>query len=81
MPPMQQLVEQKLQISPQTFELSNGMANAAYAFGTVLAVQLAMRLPQRRLLAWYAVLLLAASASARRSHPPCSSPAIRCAPR
>src|SRR5579875_2039672 len=61
LPPMQQVIIQKLQISAQTFQLTNGMANAAYAFGTVLAVQLALRLHGRRLLVLYAALLLVAS--------------------
>jgi MFS family permease len=37
------------------------MANAAYAVGTVLAVQLALRLPQRRMLLVYGILLLIGS--------------------
>src|SRR5579875_3767204 len=61
MPAMQQVITQKLQLSPQAFQLTNGMANAAYAFGTVLAVQLALRLPGRRLLVRYAAMLVIAS--------------------
>jgi MFS family permease len=61
MPPMQQVIEQKMHLSPQAFQLTTGMANAAYAFGTVLAVQLAMRLAGRRLLVFYAALLVVAS--------------------
>jgi hypothetical protein len=41
--------------------LALGMANAAYAIGTVLAVQLALRLPQRRMLLVYGVLLVIGS--------------------
>ena len=37
-------------MSPQTVSLATGLANAGYAVGTVLAVQLAQLLPQRRLL-------------------------------
>ena len=61
LPPMQQAIEQKLQLSQQSFQLTAGMANAAYAFGTVLAVQLAMRLRGRRLLVLYSALLVVAS--------------------
>src|ERR1700710_806103 len=41
-------------LSPQALSLTLGMANAAYALGTVLAVQLAVHYPQRRLLVAYA---------------------------
>lgn len=59
--PLQQVIEQRLGLSAQAFQLTAGMANAAYAFGTVLAVQLAVRLRGRRLLVLYSALLLAAS--------------------
>src|SRR6185312_8326952 len=39
----------------------SGMANAAYAVGTVLAVQFAQLLPQRRVLVLYAFLLVVGS--------------------
>ncbi len=42
-------------------ELSSGLGNAAYAVGTVLAVQFAQHLPQRRMLVGYAVLLVVGS--------------------
>jgi MFS family permease len=61
MQPLQLVIEQKLRLSPQAFQLTSGMANAAYAFGTVLAVQLAMRLRGRRLLVGYSLLLVASS--------------------
>lgn len=61
MQPLQQVIEQRLQLSPQAFQLTSGMANAAYAFGTVLAVQLAMRFRRRRLLVRYSALLVASS--------------------
>lgn len=61
MQPLQQVIERKLHLSPQAFQMTSGMANAAYAFGTVLAVQLAMRLRGRRLLVGYAILLAASS--------------------
>jgi hypothetical protein len=41
-------------LSAQALSLTLGMANAAYALGTVLAVQLAVHYPQRRLLVVYA---------------------------
>jgi MFS family permease len=61
MQPLQQVIEQRLHLSPQAFQLTSGMANAAYAFGTVLAVQLAMRLHGRRLLIVYSTLLVVSS--------------------
>lgn len=41
--------------------LSSGLSNAAYAVGTVLAVQFAQHLPQRRMMIGYAVLLVIGS--------------------
>ena len=41
--------------------LSSGLGNAAYAVGTVLAVQFAQHLPQRRMLLGYAVVLAVGS--------------------
>jgi MFS family permease len=41
--------------------LSSGLGNAAYAVGTVLAVQLAQHLPQRRMLLVYSVALVVGS--------------------
>jgi MFS family permease len=43
-------------------EMTNGMANAAYCFGTVAAVQMLQRLPGRRLLLIFATLFVVASA-------------------
>ena len=48
-------------MSLQTMSLSSGLANAAYAVGTVLAVQFAQHLPQRRMLVVYAALLVTGS--------------------
>lgn len=59
--PLTPELTKSLGLSEQSFELTSGMANAAYAFGTVAAVQLAVHLPQRRLLVVYAALLLVAS--------------------
>jgi hypothetical protein len=41
--------------------LSSGLGNAAYAVGTVIAVQFAQHLPQRRMLVVYAALLVVGS--------------------
>jgi MFS family permease/nucleotide-binding universal stress UspA family protein len=41
--------------------LGSGLGNAAYAVGTVLAVQFAQHLPQRRMLVLYAVILVVGS--------------------
>jgi nucleotide-binding universal stress UspA family protein/MFS family permease len=52
--PLQPIIAAQLHMSPQTIALAAGLANAGYAVGTVLAVQLAQLLPQRRLLVVYA---------------------------
>lgn len=55
------------QISPSVhlgdpgMQMSAGMADAAYCFGTILAVQLTSRLPGRRLLVVYAILFTVGS--------------------
>ena len=54
-------VEIALLSSPQALQTTSGMANAGYAFGTILAVQLAVRLRPRRLLLLYSVTLVIAS--------------------
>jgi MFS family permease len=59
--PLQEVLEKGTGLSERGLELTNGMANAAYCFGTVLAVQLLQRLPARRLLLAFAALFLAAS--------------------
>ncbi len=55
------IIEKQLHMSAQAMSLTLGMANAAYAIGTVLAVQLALRFPQRRMLLVYGVLLVIGS--------------------
>jgi len=45
----------------QTLSLGAGMANAAYAVGTVLAVLFAQHVPQRRMMVLYALLLVIGS--------------------
>jgi MFS family permease len=52
--PLTPIITGQLHMSPQAFALTVGVANAGYAVGTVLAVQLAQLLPQRRLLLVYA---------------------------
>jgi MFS family permease len=59
--PLTPIIGAQLHMSPQTLSLSSGLGNAAYALGTVLAVQFAQHLPQRRMLVGYAVLLLIGS--------------------
>src|SRR5579862_6725024 len=59
--PLTPIIARQLQMSPQTMSLSSGLGNAAYAVGTVLAVQFAQHLPQRRMLVSYAVLLVVGS--------------------
>ncbi len=59
--PLAPIIAKQLHMSPQTMSLTLGMANAAYAIGTVLAVQLALKLPQRRMLLVYGVLLVIGS--------------------
>jgi MFS family permease len=50
-----------LHTSLQTMSIGFGLANAAYAVGTVLAVQFAQLLPQRRMMVIYAAFLVIAS--------------------
>ena len=48
--PLTPIIAKDLHASLQTMSLGSGLANAAYAIGTVLAVQFAQHLPQRRML-------------------------------
>src|SRR6201985_2406202 len=59
--PLTPIISKQLHMSAQTMSLSSGLGNAAYAVGTVLAVQFAQHLPQRRMLIGYAVLLVVGS--------------------
>jgi MFS family permease len=59
--PLTPLITKQLHMSLQTMSLSSGLANAAYAVGTVLALQFAQHLPQRRMLVLYAALLVIGS--------------------
>jgi nucleotide-binding universal stress UspA family protein/MFS family permease len=59
--PLEPVISAQLHMSLQTLSLASGMANAAYALGTVLAVQFALLLPQRRMLLVYGSLLVIGS--------------------
>ncbi len=59
--PLVPIVDRQLHMSPQTMSLGLGLANAAYAVGTVLAVLFAQHLPQRRMLVFYAATLVTGS--------------------
>jgi MFS family permease len=52
--PLLPILGKQVHLSPQALSLTLGLSNAAYALGTVLAVQLAVHYPQRRLLVVYA---------------------------
>jgi MFS family permease len=59
--PLLPVLSKSLGMSEQSLELTMGMANAAYAIGTVLAVQFAQHLRQRRMLFLYVTVFLIAS--------------------
>jgi MFS family permease len=59
--PLTPIITRQLHMSEQTMSLGLGLGNAAYAVGTVLAVQFAQHLPQRRMLVVYAVFLFIGS--------------------
>jgi MFS family permease len=59
--PIEPLIAGTLHMSAQTTSLASGMANAAYAAGTVLAVQFAQHLHQRRMMLIYATALVIGS--------------------
>jgi predicted MFS family arabinose efflux permease len=56
--PLTPIIAKQLHMSLQTMSLSSGLGNAGYATGTILAVQFALHLPQRRMMVGYAVLLV-----------------------
>src|ERR1700760_1127134 len=60
-PPLANLIGPDVHLGSAGMEMSAGMADAAYCFGTVLAVQLTARLPGRRLLVGYALVFVIAS--------------------
>jgi MFS family permease len=59
--PLMPVLSKSLGLSRQPLELTTGMANAGYAFGTVLAVQFAVHLRGRRMLVLYATLFVIGS--------------------
>ncbi len=59
--PLVPIISEELHMSTQAMSLGSGLGNAAYAVGTVLAVQFAQHLPQRRMMLLYAVLLVVGS--------------------
>lgn len=59
--PLVPVITEQLHMTAQEMTLSSGLGNAAYAVGTVLAVQFAQHLPQRRMLLGYAVILVVGS--------------------
>jgi MFS family permease len=68
--PLTPLLVKSLGLSDQALELTSGMANAAYAFGTVLAVQFAQHLRGRRMLLLYVALFVVGSVLAASAPTP-----------
>jgi MFS family permease len=68
--PLTPIIGQQLHMSMQTMSLGLGLANAGYAVGTVLAVQFAQLLPQRRMMVLYAALLVVGSVLAAAAQGP-----------
>ncbi len=60
-PPLEGAIGHGVGLGAPGLEMSAGMADAAYCFGTVLAIQLVTRLPGRRLLVLYAVVFTLAT--------------------
>lgn len=76
--PVTPIIAGQLRMSLQALSLTSGMASAGYAVGTVLAVQFAQHLPQRRMLIVYATLLVIGSVLAAATGPGCSLPGTCC---
>ena len=68
--PLSPIIGEQLHMSRQALSLSTGMANAAYAIGTILAVQFALHFPQRRMLLLYVTLLVVGSVLAAAATAP-----------
>jgi hypothetical protein len=68
--PLTPIIAKQLHTSLQTMSLGSGLGNAAYALGTVLAVQFAQHLPQRRMMVGYAALLVTGSVLAAAAQDP-----------
>jgi nucleotide-binding universal stress UspA family protein/MFS family permease len=61
LPAIEPAIGAQFHMSRQALSLTTGVANGAYAAGTVLAVQAAQHAPQRRLLLAYGILLVIGS--------------------
>jgi predicted MFS family arabinose efflux permease len=59
--PLTKLIGADVHLSKRALELTIGMSDAAYAFGTVLAVQFAQHLRQRRMLLLYVTVFVASA--------------------
>lgn len=68
--PVAPIIAHQLHMSLQQMSLASGMGNAAYAVGTVLAVQFAQLLPQRRMMVLYVALLVIGSVLAAAAQDP-----------
>ncbi|UTI66285.1 MFS transporter [Paraconexibacter antarcticus] len=68
--PVTPIIGRDLGISNQGMSLASGMANAAYAVGTVLAVQFAQLLHQRRMMIVYVAVLVVGSVLAAAAQNP-----------
>jgi MFS family permease len=68
--PVTPIIGRQLHISPETMSVGSGMANAAYAAGTVIAVQFAQLLRQRRMMLLYVTLLVIGSVLAAAAQNP-----------
>ena len=68
--PLTPIIARHLHMTLQTMSLSSGLGNAAYAAGTVFAVQFAQHLPQRRMMVAYAVVLVLGSVLAAAAQDP-----------
>jgi MFS family permease len=68
--PLMPVIAKSVGLSHQSFQLTTGMANAAYAFGTVAAVQFQVHLRGRRMLVLYASLFVIGSVLAAAAWTP-----------
>jgi MFS family permease len=59
--PLLPLIAKSLELSKPALDVTIGLSDAAYAFGTVLAVQFAVHLPARRMLLGYVTAFVAAA--------------------
>lgn len=59
--PLAPLISKSLHLSTAALDITTGMSDAAYAFGTVLAVQFAVHLPGRRMLLGYVTAFVVAA--------------------